>query len=117
MDFADDDMLKGWADDIACAVTICDADCKIFYMNSRSRETFARHGNIIGHDLMQYHPPKAQQLIRHMLATGDTNTYSISKNGVRKIIHQTPWKRDGKIAGLVEFSIILPPDMPHYDRG
>ena len=51
-----------------------------------------------------------------MPATGDTNTYSISKNGLKKIIHQTPWRRDGKIAGLVEFSIVLPADMPHYDR-
>ena len=117
MEFNTDEALRGWADEVECAVTICDTDCRILYMNQRSRQTFARHGDIIGHDLMQYHPPRAQELIRHMLATGDTNTYSISKNGLKKIIHQTPWRRDGKIAGLVEFSIVLPADMPHYDRG
>ena len=100
MEFNTDEALRGWADEIECAVTICDTDCRILYMNQRSRQTFARHGDIIGHDLMQYHPPRAQELIRHMLATGDT-----------------PWRRDGKIAGLVEFSIVLPADMPHYDRG
>lgn len=106
-----------WAEDIDCAVTICDANCKILYMNSRSRETFARHGDIIGHDLMKYHPQHAQAKIREMLAQGTSNSYTIEKNGLRKLIHQTPWRDDnGRIAGLVEFSIILPSDMPHYVR-
>lgn len=33
------------------------------------------------------------------------------------MIYQTVWKEDGKIAGLVEFSIVLPEEMPHHDRG
>ena len=85
-------------------------------MNARSRETFARHGDIIGHDLMQYHPPRAQEMIRHMLATGTTNAYTIEKEGKRKIIYQTPWYDGGAVAGLVEISIVLPAEMPHYVR-
>lgn len=108
--------LLNWADEIGCAVTICDKDAKILYMNDKSKETFARHGDIIGHDLYQYHPPKAVEQIRHMLATGDTNTYRITKNGRDKIIYQTPWRRDGEIMGLVELSIVLPEEMPHYIR-
>lgn len=108
--------IPDWAEAIDCAVTICDADCRILFMNEKSRETFARHGDIIGHDLMQYHPTHAQEKIRHMLATGETNAYTIEKNGLRKLIYQTPWRRNGKVAGLVEFSIILPADMPHYVR-
>jgi len=106
-----------WAEGIECAVTICDTDCKILFMNRRSRETFAKHGDIIGHDLMQYHPAHAQAKIREMLAEGTTNTYTVEKNGVKKLIHQTPWRdEEGKIAGLVEFSTVLPADMPHYVR-
>lgn len=108
--------LLHWADEIGCAVTICDADLKIVYMNDRSRDTFARHGDIIGHDLLQYHPEHACRQIRHMLETGETNAYSITKNGQSKLIFQTPWRKDGKIAGLVELSIPLPANMPHYDR-
>lgn len=108
--------LKNWAEQIGCAVTICDAECRILYMNERSRTTFAKHGDIIGHDLQQYHPEHAKQKILHMLATGETNAYTIDKQGQKKLIYQTPWRRDGKIAGLVEFSIPLPPDMPHYVR-
>lgn len=108
--------LLHWADEIDAAVTICDADAKILYMNDRSRATFAKYGDIIGHDLLSYHPERAQRQIRHMLETGDNNAYTIEKNGQRKIIYQTPWRRDGKIAGLVELSIVLPDNMPHYVR-
>lgn len=108
--------LLHWADEIDAAVTICDADAKILYMNDRSRQTFARHGDIIGHDLLSYHPEKARKQILHMLATGENNAYTIEKNGLRKLIYQTPWRRDGKVAGLVELSIVLPDGMPHYVR-
>lgn len=106
-----------WADDVDYAVTICDADCNILYMNSRSRSTFAKHGDIIGKNLMDCHPPKAQEKIREMLRDGSSNAYTITKNGLRKLIFQSPWKIDGKIAGLVETSMVLPADMPHFDRG
>lgn len=106
-----------WAEGIDCAVTICDANCKILYMNKRSRETFARHGDIIGHDLLQYHPEHARKKILEMLANGTDNAYTISKNGLKKLIFQTPWRIGDKIAGLVEFSMILPEDMPHFVRG
>ena len=105
-----------WADELDCAVTICDAEGKILYMNNKSRETFARHGDIIRHSLFDYHPAHAIEKIRHMLATGESNSYTISKLGKKKIIHQTPWRRDGKISGLVEFSIVIPEEMPHYVR-
>lgn len=108
--------LLHWADEIDGAVTICDKDCKILYMNDRSRATFARYGDLIGHDLMQYHPPHAQATIRRLLDEGTDNAYTIEKNGQRKLIFQTPWRRDGEVMGLVEFSFILPADMPHYVR-
>ena len=43
----------------------------------------------------------------------------LPKKGKKKLIYQTPWYEDDKTvpAGLVEFSIILPENMPHYDRG
>jgi hypothetical protein len=32
------------------------------------------------------------------------------------MIYQTAWKEDGKVAGLVEISMVIPDDMPHYVR-
>lgn len=110
------DSLLQWAEDVDYAVTICDADCKIIYMNRRSRETFARHGDIIGKNLIDCHSSASVEKIKKMLSDGSSNVYTISKGGVRKLIYQSPWRIDGKIAGLVETSMILPPEMPHYDR-
>ena len=111
------EILLNWAEDVDYAVTICDANCKILYMNRRSRETFAKHGDIIGNNLMDCHSQASQDKIKEMLTNGTSNVYTISKGGLKKLIYQSPWKIDGKIAGLVEVSMVLPEEMPHYDRG
>ena len=45
------------------------------------------------------------------------NIYTIEKRGVRKLIYQTVWRREGRIGGLVEFSLEIPAELPHYVRG
>lgn len=108
-----------WAFRMNCAVTVADADCNIIYMNERSRQTFANRGgaDLIGHNLMEYHNENSKAIIRRLLAEGGTNAYTIEKEGVKKMIFQTAWKDDeGKVAGLVELSMILPDHLPHYIR-
>lgn len=105
-----------WADDLNCAITVCDAQGEILYMNSRSQQTFAAHGNLIGKNLFECHSEPSKAKIRHMLASGESNAYTISKNGQRKVIYQTPWRRNGEIAGMVEISMVVPEEMPHYIR-
>ncbi len=52
----------------------------------------------------------------HQTANG-RNVYTIEKRGTRKLIYQTVWRRDGgAIGGLVEFSMELPDELPHYVR-
>ena len=34
-----------------------------------------------------------------------------------KLIYQTVWRREGRIGGLVEFSLEIPAELPHYVRG
>lgn len=105
-----------WAEDMNCAVTVCDADGIILYMNRVARETFASHGDLIGKNLFDCHSPESSAKIRHMLATGESNAYTISKQGRRKVIYQTPWRKEGVIAGMVEISMVVPEKMPHYVR-
>ena len=81
-----------WPDDINCAVTVCDINGVIKYMNRRAKDTFAAHGDLIGKNLFECHSEESRAKIRHMLATGDSNAYTISKNGQRKVIYQTPWR-------------------------
>lgn len=106
-----------WADQMNCAVTVCDANGTILYMNERSRATFASHGDLIDKNLFECHSQASIDKIRHMLATGESNSYTISKNGQRKMIYQTPWRQNGTIAGMVEISMVIPDEMPHYVRG
>ncbi|MCM1221906.1 MAG: PAS domain-containing protein [Lachnospiraceae bacterium] len=112
------DMIENieWAEGMNCAVTVCDDNGVILYMNEKSRETFAKHGDLIGKNLFDCHNESSKAKIRHMLATGESNSYTISKGGLKKMIYQTPWRRDGKIAGMVEISMAIPEEMPHYVR-
>lgn len=108
-----------WAYGMGCAVTVADADCRIIYMNERSRQTFAARGgaDLIGHNLMDYHNERSQAIIRRLLEEGSTNCYTIEKNGVRKMIFQTAWRdAEGRVGGLVELSMVIPDEMPHYVR-
>lgn len=107
-----------WAEDIEGAITVCDKEGAVVYMNKRSRETFNKNGQtMVGQNLMPCHNPRSQTIIRDMLENNHPHVYTISKHGQRKLIFQTPWREEGEVKGLVEFSFVLPDDMPHYDRG
>lgn len=115
-DFSIPAEIADWVQSIGCAVTICDTEGVILYMNQRARATYASHGNLIGENLMACHSQRSKDIIHHLLATGETNTYTVTKGGIKKLIFQTPWYKDGKIAGLAEISTPLPEHMAHYDR-
>lgn len=111
-----------WARNVSFAVTICDTEGKILYMNEKSVSVFAKYGNLIGCNLKDCHSAASWEIITRLLSTGGSNTYTIRKNGKSKLIYQTPWYAvsgtgtEKRIGGLVEISIELPPEMPHYVR-
>lgn len=110
------DALSDWVKEFAAAVTVCDRDGIVLAMNDRSARTFAGDGgyDLVGRSLLDCHPEAARRKLVDMLASGQANTYTIEKNGVKKLIHQTPWYRDGHYAGFVEFSFEIPFDLPHH---
>lgn len=105
-----------WANEMNCAVTVCDTKGIILYMNEKACRTFAKHGYLIGKNLFDCHNPQSQAKIRELLETGGVNAYTIEKNGIKKMIYQTAWKQDGVVGGLVEISMEIPGEMPHYMR-
>lgn len=109
-------MIPDWAKEMNCAVTVCDCEGIVLYMNDKAKETFASHGELVGKSLMGCHSERSREIIRRLLDTGGTNVYTIEKKGVKKMIYQTAWKEDGKVAGLVELSMVLPDEIPHYVR-
>ena len=107
-----------WAEGMAYAVTVADAEGVIRYMNRRARETYRKHGDLVGKSLYNCHGERAAGIIRRLLAEGGTNAYTIEKEGVRKMIYQTATAdADGRVMGIVEISMVIPEELPHYVRG
>lgn len=102
-----------WADALDCAVTLCDTQGVVCYQNHRSVEV---NGDVRGRSLLPCHNDRSREIIRRLLDDGGRNVYTIQKKGIRKLIYQTVWYDEGRIGGLVEFSMELPDEMPHYVR-
>lgn len=98
---------------IGGSITVSDTNGNVLYMNDKAVEVF---GNMVGKNMMGCHNKNSQQIIENLIAQKGTNAYTIEKAGVKKIIYQTPWFKDGLVAGLVEFSFIIPFEMPHHIR-
>lgn len=107
-----------WTDGFIGAITVCDCDGIVVYMNDLSKKQFAKSGDsdLLGKSLIDCHPEPAQSLLLKMLAEPNPNSYTIEKKGIRKMIHQTPWMEDGEFKGVVELSFEIPMEMPHYIR-
>ena len=109
--------LPDWAFELNCAITVCDCNGIILYMNEKARATYIKHGDLIGKNLMDCHSERSKAIIHNLLETGGQNAYTIEKQGLKKMIYQSAWKENGKVAGLCEISMVIPEEMPHYVRG
>lgn len=111
--------MDNWLEEDEAAVTICDLDGIIVYMNERSRKSFTKYddsGVSVGSSLIACHPEPARTKLLSMLKEPLVNVYTIEKKGVRKLIRQSPWYCDGKFSGVVEISFEVPIDMAHHIR-
>lgn len=103
-----------WCDSLStCAVTVCDTEGIVLYQNTRSQQV---NGDVRGRSLIPCHNERSRRIIERLITEDTNNVYTIEKRGIRKLIYQTPWHRDGKVGGLVEFSLEIPTQMPHYVR-
>ena len=107
-----------WIKELPCAITVCDAAGLILEMNDKSCENFAKYGGaeLIGKNLFDCHSEKSGHKLQDIMTKKSSNFYTIEKNGEKKLIYQTPWYKDGHYQGLVEFSFVLPDEMPHFIR-
>jgi len=108
-----------WLKEFPGAVTVCDAQGVILDMNDKAARTFEKDGGyaLIGKNLLDCHSEASRAKLVDMLARRATNVYTIEKQGVKKIIYQTPWTRDGQYAGFVEISLEIPfGELPHFVR-
>ena len=107
-----------WMREFNAAITVCDQDGVILYLNDKAIETFAKDGgrSLIGKNLLDCHPEPSRTTVKRLLEKRETNVYSIEKNGVKKLIYQAPWYEGGEFKGLVELSLPIPFQFPHFVR-
>jgi transcriptional regulator with PAS, ATPase and Fis domain len=107
-----------WIKEFPAAITICDTNGKIIEMNDRSILTFNADGgsDLIGKNILDCHPEPARTKLNKLLTEKMKNVYTIEKNGIKKIIYQSPWFKNGKYSGMVELSLEIPFELPHFIR-
>ncbi len=66
--------------------------------------------------LLAWSPRAGAFTLLDMLSAPRANSYTIEKAGKKKLIHQTPFFRDGVFAGVVEIVLELPASLPHFVR-
>lgn len=107
-----------WVKELKVAITVCDREGVALEMNDRAAVTHEKDGGreLIGRSILDCHPERARAQVEELLKTGATNVYTIEKDGVKKLIYQAPWYVDGEFRGIVELSLPIPFDLPHFVR-
>jgi transcriptional regulator with PAS, ATPase and Fis domain len=107
-----------WKKELNVAITVCDQNGDIIEMNEKSQHTFQKYGgaSLVGKSLFTCHSEKSVAIIKALMNDNRTNIYTIEKEGKKKLIYQCPWYENGEVMGLVELSMEIPFEMPHFVR-
>lgn len=119
LDESFDPAMPDWVKTFPGAVTISDRQHRIIYLNDKAAATWAHLGGrkLVGQSMLACHNAHSITIIESLLANSGSNVYTIEKQGTRKLIYQTVWQDStGTIGGLVELSMVVPVDMPHFIR-
>ena len=111
-------MTENWKKEFNAAITVCDTTGIILEMNDKSAKTFAEDGgyDLIGKNLFDCHTERSKEILKDLLANKKTNIYTIEKNGVKKLVYQSPWYENDELKGLVEIVMEIPLEIPHFIR-
>jgi transcriptional regulator with PAS, ATPase and Fis domain len=107
-----------WIKEFPAAVTVCDEEGILLEMNDKAAKTFESDGGrkLIGSNMLDCHPEPSRTKTERLLLSRERNVYTIEKNGVKKLIYQSPWYKNGQYAGFVELSLEVPFELPHFIR-
>lgn len=107
-----------WIKQFPAAIIVCDCNGVILDINDKAARMYETYGGyaLIGKNLLDCHHEPARSKVEKQLAACEKNIYTIEKDGVKKLIYQSPWFKDGSYAGLVEISLEIPFEMEHFVR-
>jgi len=109
---------NAWIKEFPGSIVLCDPDGIILEMNDKGAQSHEEDGGyaLIGKNLFDCHPDPARGKLERLMAGRKTNVYTIEKNGVKKLVYQSPWTVEGKYAGFVELVVEIPFELPHFIR-
>ena len=107
-----------WANNFEGAITVCDRNGVIVYMNFFSKKQFKNYGGekLIGANLLDCHPEPSKTQLSEMLKNQSGNMYTTEKDGIKKMILQSPLFNEGEFNGFVEISFEIFPNIPNFIR-
>ena len=81
-----------WIKEFPASITVCDEEGIILEMNDKAAKTFESDGGykLIGSNMLDCHPGLSRQKTERLLAARVNNVYTIEKNGIKKIIQDSP---------------------------
>lgn len=109
---------KEWIEEFPATITVCDPNGILLDMNDKAARSYEKDGGraLIGKNMLDCHPDPARSKTERLLAARQKNVYTIEKDGLKKLIYQSPWYKNGQFAGFVELSLEIPADIPHFVR-
>jgi transcriptional regulator with PAS, ATPase and Fis domain len=109
---------SNWIKYFKGAFTVCNKDGIIVEMNEQAKKTFESNGGdkLLGTNIFDCHPEPSKSILKDIIENKRTNVYTIEKNNVKKLIYQAPIIENGEYKGIVELSLEIPFDMPHFVR-
>ncbi len=109
---------SAWIKEFPGAITVCDHDGIILAMNDKAVISFEKDGGhlLIGKNIFDCHPEPARGKLERLMDNHQPNIYTIEKNGVKKLIYQSPWYQNGEYSGFIELSLEVPFEIPHFVR-
>jgi transcriptional regulator with PAS, ATPase and Fis domain len=107
-----------WTEEFPGSIFVIDEQGVLLDMNRRAAENIAADGgkSLLGTNSLDCHPQPSRDKLAEMLEKRQPNIYTIEKNGVKKLIYQSPWYENGEFRGFVELSLEIPFEMPHFIR-
>ena len=109
---------NSWVKEFPGAITVCDPDGIILEINDKAAESFQEDGGraLIGKNVLDCHPESARSKLQHLMDERQVNVYTVEKNGLKKLIYQSPWYKNGEYAGFLEISLEIPFELSHFVR-
>ncbi|MGE5417061.1 MAG: diguanylate cyclase [Acidobacteriota bacterium] len=111
-------VVGAWVKGFPGAVTLCDPEGIILEMNEISAQSFEKSGGreLIGKNILDCHPEPSLSRLKEIMKNRCVNSYTVEKNGIKKMVYQGPWYIDKVYCGIMEMWFEIPGEMPHFVR-